>query len=185
VQPVCHSFKGTVVKKILLVLFVLSMFLRPALAQNVPPSEASLKELMKITNISSLMDASMKQIEAMMRADGEKLTKGHTFTPEQKQILDDMYSQMTAVVTSGMSWEKLEPTMIDLYRQVYTQKEVDGMLAFYKTDAGRALIQKMPALMQATMQLMQRNIASTMPKMAQIRQDTLAKLRATGYAPAQ
>ena len=37
--------------------------------------------------------------------------------------------------------------MIQAYTDVYTGEEIDGMLAFYRSPAGRAMVSKYPHLM--------------------------------------
>jgi hypothetical protein len=67
---------------------------------------------------------------------------------------------------------------IDIYKRSFTQGEIDGMLSFYKTDAGKALISKMPVVMQNSMQAMQSKMATTMPQIQQLQRETIEKLKA-------
>jgi uncharacterized protein len=90
-----------------------------------------------------------------------------------------MRQRFVAVMTAEMSWERYEPLMLQVYRQSFTQSEVDGMLAFYRTDAGRAVISKMPAVMQNSMQLVQQQMSQTFPKLQEIMKESAAKLEAT------
>lgn len=58
--------------------------------------------------------------------------------------------------------------MIGIYLQSFTQKDVDGMLRFYKSKAGQAVIAKMPVVM---------------PRIQNLTEGTAAKLKATQQAP--
>ena len=62
---------------------------------------------------------------------------------------------MSAMFKEELSWKVLEPMFLKIYRESLTQYEVDGMVDFYKSDAGKALALKMPLIMQKTMQSMQ------------------------------
>jgi hypothetical protein len=90
-----------------------------------------------------------------------------------------MRQRIVALMTDEMSWARYEPLLFNVYRQSFTQSEVDGMLTFYRSDAGRAVIAKMPTVMQNTMQLVQQQMAQVMPKLQQIQQEAVAKLEAT------
>ena len=77
-----------------------------------------------------------------------------------------------------MSWDKMEPMYIDLYRQTFTQKEVNDILAFYRTPSGQSMIEKMPVLMTRVMQTAQSMVATLMPQLQKINRDTVSALQA-------
>jgi len=74
--------------------------------------------------------------------------------------------------------------MEEIYRKSFSQSEIDGMLKFYKTPAGKAVIAKMPVVMQNTMQVMQGEMAEMVPKMQQLMADTASQIQALGKPPA-
>jgi len=78
-----------------------------------------------------------------------------------------------------MTWESFEPNVIDLYKKSFTQSEIDGMVQFYKSPAGKAVIAKMPVVMQNNMQLVQGRMKTLLPKIQQLQQETFEKLKAT------
>ena len=51
------------------------------------------------------------------------------------------------------------------------------MLAFYKTPTGRALIKKMPVVMQKSMTEMQKRMVPLMEKLHKIQQEALGELK--------
>ncbi len=63
-----------------------------------------------------------------------------------------------------MDWDKLKPEYAQLYMETFTQEEVDGLLAFYRSPAGRAMIEKMPLLMNKSLQLSQARMQKLMPR---------------------
>jgi hypothetical protein len=87
-----------------------------------------------------------------------------------------------------LSWRNYEPLYLDIYARSLTQEEVDGMLAFYATLAGKAVIAKMPTIMQLTMEAVQQRMLLWMPKVAQMQQEAVDRLKAaesTETKPAQ
>nr|WP_277611070.1 DUF2059 domain-containing protein [Microbulbifer celer] len=71
----------------------------------------------------------------------------------------------------------MEPLFTEVYQKSLTQSEVDGMLEFYKSKAGKAVVAKMPLIMQNTMTLMQQRMAGVAPKMQEIQATAMAKLQ--------
>lgn len=102
---------------------------------------------------------------------------GYTPTAEQQAVIDDMGQKMAALIKQEMRWEVIEPKMVDLYRQSFTEEEVAGMLAFYKTPAGQAVIKKMPLVMQRSIAMMQEIMSPMMPKMQAIVRDAMRTLK--------
>ena len=90
-----------------------------------------------------------------------------------------MRTKIVKLFGDALQWNQLEPVFIDIYRRTFTQSEIEGMLSFYKTDAGKALIAKMPLAMQNSMQAMQARMATIMPQVQQLQKETFEKLQAT------
>jgi uncharacterized protein len=51
-----------------------------------------------------------------------------------------------------------------VYTDTYTEEEIDGILAFYKSPAGKAFIQKMPEVMQRSMPVMMQMMSDLQPQ---------------------
>jgi hypothetical protein len=54
-----------------------------------------------------------------------------------------------------------------------------GMVTFYKTDAGKAVVEKMPLVTENTGEAMQGLLAQLLPKLQKLQEETLSKLNAT------
>ena len=77
-----------------------------------------------------------------------------------------------------MTWEKLEPLYIKVYQDAFTQEEIDGILAFYGTPAGQALIKKMPDVLKKSTMEMQTRMNALVPQLQKIQQDAFNELKA-------
>lgn len=160
------------------------LLMGPAMAAEGPPSQASIRELMQITQAQKLVESTKGQVDGMMQASMNKALEGRTVTAEQQKILDDMRAKMMVVLGEELDWKTLEPIYIDIYTQSFTQHEIDGMIAFYKSEPGQAVLGKMPLVMQKTMQAMQTRMTTMMPKIEKIRLDAITQLKAPPPAPA-
>ncbi|HXZ92410.1 MAG TPA: DUF2059 domain-containing protein [Burkholderiales bacterium] len=171
-------------KRLLVVLCALSAISSSAFAAPPAASEDSIRRLLEVTEARKLLDGMMAQVDALMRRNMEQALRGRQLTPEQEAIIARMRGRMADAFREEMAWDKLEPLYVRVYRDTFTQDEVDGMLAFYRTDAGRALIVKMPAVIQTTMGDMQQRMQPLVQKMRAIEEEALTELRATERPPA-
>jgi hypothetical protein len=148
-----------------------------AAANNAPASDASIQQLLELTN-SQQMLASMKgQMTAMMNASMQNATRGQTITPARQAILDRMAAQMSAVVADMLNWDVLLPIYMRTYRDSFTQDEIDGAIKFYKSAAGQAYVKKMPLAMQNVMREMQDFMKPVQEKMMAIQKESIQELK--------
>ena len=108
----------------------------------------------------------------------QQAMKGRTVTPKQQAVLDSIQAKTIVLVKEELDWESFEPLYIRLYRDHFTQQEIDGMIAFYQSPTGQALITKMPAIMQESVAEAQKRMTVLLPKLEKIQQDGLAELKA-------
>ena len=153
-----------------------------ALAQDAKPSEASVRQLFEVMHSSKLLDAYMTQIDSTVRASMQQALAGQQLNPKQKKILDDMGRQIDSLVKAQLNWPAIEPLMIEVYRDTFSQHEVDGMLAFYRSEVGQAVIAKLPTAMQQSMTGIQSHAQALTPKIVQLEKDTAAQLKAAADA---
>ncbi len=158
-------------------LLALTFALIAPIAMANPPSDESIRELMTITETRELMEGAMAQADQMMRATMEQTMQGKEISAEDRKVLDEMRTDMIAVLDEALGWDAMEPLFIDVYQRSLSQSEVDAMLEFYRSDAGKAVIAKMPLIMQNTMGVMQQRMASVGPRIQQIQDEAVAKLQ--------
>ena len=149
-----------------------------ATAMAAPADDASVRELLEVMQSKKLLDGMRGQLEANMDAVTQKTLNGKVPSGKQQRALDTMKSKMMAEWQNELAWEKLEPVYVQMYRDTFTSDEINGLVAFYKTPAGQALINKMPVLMTNIMASLQTMLASMMPRMQAIQKEFAADLKA-------
>jgi hypothetical protein len=85
-------------------------------------------------------------------------------TPEQKKLADDYLNQMGTIAQGGANWTALKPKVVDLYMSTYTEADLDGILAFFKTPAGQDYVAKSPELSGKTVDILQGAISALQPQ---------------------
>jgi uncharacterized protein len=147
-------------------------------ANDAPPSDASLQELDTLSHREELYNNMKAQMDAMVASAMKEASENQASTPERAAILDRMHAKMLAVWDSGFNRQSLQMVMVRIYQATYTQDEVDGLIAFYKTPAGQALINKAPLLLQNTMNEMRAVMRPMVQQIAQIKRDGEQELKA-------
>jgi uncharacterized protein len=160
----------------LIVIFALSTSI--VCAADSPPTEASIKQLLELTNAHKLIDSTAAQMQAFMSQMMQQATQGRKISPEIQKDIDKRQSESMGIMKEMLDWNKLEPMYVRIYQKSLTQQDVDGMIGFYKTASGQALINKMPVIMQNTLSEMQQVMAPLMQRMRQDQAVIAARVKA-------
>jgi len=137
-------------------------------AHAAPASPDSIDALFKLTHADSLLDSSYAAIEKMIQQTMAQADQGKPMTPAREHAQALALQRTMEVVRTEMSWATLEPQMIQAYARTFSQEEVDGMINFYATPTGQAVLAKMPALMQNLMSISQDRMRAMLPKLQEI-----------------
>lgn len=153
--------------------------LSPLAAFAAPPSDAQVDKLLEVMRARQTLEVIVPQVKASQQQMLAQLTAGKSLTPAQKAEVDRILAQSDARMAELLTWQKFEPLYRDIYRQTFDAADMDAMIAFYSSQAGRNLLDKMPLLMQNTMASMQKLIV---PMLQQLEKDLVAQTG--GSAPA-
>lgn len=169
----------------LLLPLVLILSLCPVRAADQVPTDASMRELLEVAGARKLIDGLLPQIQAQVKAGMVQGLRGHEPTPAEQKMMERILEKVSGVMKEELAWSKLEPIYFRMYRQSLSQEEIDGMLAFYKTPAGQAMIKKLPLLMTSVMSEMQGMMGSMMTKVQGIVSEAQAEMAEQQQKPAE
>ena len=108
-----------------------------------------------------LEQAQEMQIQAMM---SKQQLAGVTPDADQQKAYDEFHQNVVDLIRASMSWETLEPDFVKMYFDAYSEEEIDGILAFYRTSAGRPMLAKTPELTERSITISQQRMAEISPK---------------------
>jgi hypothetical protein len=161
-------------------LIIAAALLSASAAQAVPASRQSVEALLTVTKTQALMEGVYAGMEQMMRESIRQSVEGMPLSAEQQRMLDAVPGKFVGVMRDEMSWERMKPQYVELYTSTFEQDEIDGMLAFYATPAGRAVIDKMPLVMQKSLALSQAMLRSVVPRMKSAVDEAMREARIPG-----
>jgi hypothetical protein len=166
------------------ILLALALACSTAFAADTKPTEASIKELLALTDAAKLIDSIWAQVDGMTQNMLAQSTRGQELPAEAKAVIEKLRTDSMALAREEFSWAKMEVIYNKIYQDSFTQEELDGMIAFYKTPAGQAVIKKMPVVMQASMQELQKSMGPFMQKLQQLQLQAMTELKAIEQAKA-
>ncbi|XZG69648.1 DUF2059 domain-containing protein [Chitinibacteraceae bacterium HSL-7] len=145
-------------------LLVSALFgLSAVLAHAAPAKDATIEKVLKLSNADAMIDSVANQIEPMMQrqmtmALGERVDQA---------VVDRLARDMQAVFREEFSWDKFKPVIMRIYRDTFTEEELQGLAGFLESPAGQAYVAKMPQAINASMKASQDLVSAAMPRIQQ------------------
>jgi hypothetical protein len=146
-----------------------------AFAADPKPSDDSIKQLFEVMNARKLVDDSVAQVDGYLKSMMEQSLKGKTLTAEEQRLLQKYEVELGRIAKEELTWERYEPIMTRVYQKSFTQEEIDGLVAFYRTPVGKALRDKMPLVMRNVMAEIQPIMNRLMEKFEKMATEVEAK----------
>lgn len=162
------------------VVLVLALAVAPCVAHADEASKrAKVEELVSVMHMDRMMDQMMEAVKGQTEQMMQQQPGADSMTPEQKKIVTDYQAKAMQIVIDSMGWKAMEPQFVTLYAQNFTEDEIDGMVTFYKSPTGQAVLNKMPQLMSSAMQLTQSRMVDVQPKLKALMEDEAKQMAAT------
>jgi hypothetical protein len=166
--------------RLLLPLFtLLSCALLPLHAQTA--TDDSIREFLKVSGARQTLDLLWENFGKLIDQNLQSSIPkdiANKLSEKDKQIIERYKSSMLSAMQEELMWSKLEPTFLKIYQDLFTQEEMDQILAFYRSPAGKALVAKQPEIASKSMQLMQGLMPALLAKIDKLAKDLTSELEA-------
>jgi hypothetical protein len=132
------------------------------------------EELLILTEVETRTQAMFEAMKKMQMAqlDGMKLPV------ENQEAATTFRNSIFDVMAQEMSWDKLKEDYVDIYANTFSLDELRGIIAFYKSPTGEAFLKKTPFLMEQSMQVAQKRMASVAPRIQELLKKLIEETRA-------
>lgn len=135
----------------------------------------AVEEMLAISRVDQMLEPMMDNVMTVMQQQMSQVN-----IPEDKKPIVDKYNQkIIETLRHEMRWENMQEDFVALYLEVYSEDEIRGLTDFYKTPLGQKMLDKMPELMQASMQISQGLLQQTLPKIQQLSQEMALEIQGT------
>jgi hypothetical protein len=153
---------------------------QPLFAQNLPPTEASVRHLLDLLQTHLVLDEAMNNMDGFMQKSLEQArqTQVPALNAKQQQIIDQFRTDMASAIKDELAWSKVEPEIVSAYVKTFSQKEINDMITFYSSPSGRSVANKLPLVSRQMTTDIQERMLPLIQKMKQAQSDMMARLKA-------
>ncbi len=156
--------------KTLLPLALLALSVVPAAHADDASKRTKIAELLTVLKVNQVPEQIISGANQQAEALGHR-EFGATETADQQKQVADLRQKVNTLISSAVDWKVMEPDFVAAYASVYTEPEIDGILAFYKSPSGQALLKNGPALVQKSSQIVQTRMTTIQPQLREIVQN--------------
>ncbi len=133
-------------------------------SQAEPAKPETVELFLKVTDAAATLDYAYAQLDQMTEQMNHSLGNVAKDDPLRRKH----QQELNQLIRTELSWQQLEQPMIAIYSSVFSEEELQGIIAFYQSDAGQKMVKRQPELMQASMAVIQEQSMLLMPKIKQL-----------------
>ena len=147
------------IAKMLVIAAIIAPFCQAAdsPAPAVSNSQAMAGKLVELSGTKGMMqqsfDVGLKPALDRMKAQG---------MPED--LVGSIHAESQRFFEENFKWEEIEPQIVKLYVQAFTESELRDIVAFYETPTGRKAVSQEPLLMQQGVAIAMSRVQANMPE---------------------
>jgi hypothetical protein len=136
--------------------------------------QAKAHELLMTMHMDHTVDSMMHSIAQQLF----EVPDMNRLTPTQQKLTQDFQNRAMKIVSDRVSWKAVEPDYVKLYENTYSEQEIDGILAFYKSPAGQAMLAKAPQISAGVVQIVHSHMGDYQPKMQALQDEYMKQMTA-------
>lgn len=141
-------------RKILTVVALTCLLATPAMA-HAEPSTKTLGLTRRVVEAMHVEQTMAPMIRAIMQQQMDMIVaQRQNLTDQQKTLLSGALSEAVGEMMDAGLMSRVMDKLIPAYADVYSEEELQGMLTFYESPVGQAVLRKMPLLAPAATKAM-------------------------------
>lgn len=125
-------------------------------------------EMFAILKLDSQLNIMFTQMKEMQK---RRLLEKFKGNKEFQFETDKMMTEMLDLLEKELAQGPFLNNCKKLYAEVFTEKELEGIIQFYKSEAGQAVINKMPEMLQKVLGMAEQVAKDLQPKIEKIIQE--------------
>lgn len=139
---------------------------------------AKADELVQLLNLEATQQASMETVLEQFSAKSLSKMLGMNVGPEMEKRLQSMEADLNTMFKEALDWKKLKPIYAKIYMESYSEEELDGILTFYRSPAGKAMVAKTPLVTKKSVAVSQEVMLQLQPKMQEYMRKSMQQIAA-------
>lgn len=143
------------------------LFLPSALLAQTDSHIEAARELLLLTKAKEATEKAFDQVYPLVNS----MTEHYPVPEDHRQLMTEDMQANLEFMKQELNWTVLEPRLVQVYVDVYTEDELRGLNDFYRTPLGQKFIEKTPEIMEASTQMTMEMLQEFIPKLEAMQEE--------------
>ncbi len=161
-------------KALTAILIIALSFVSFAARADEASQRATAEELLEVMKADQMRKPLLNQVRTALEQQFVQMGA----TDDMRPILKKYTDRLFGVIEERLNSQAMKENIISVYIQTFSEDELRGMVTFYRSPLGQAVINKMPIAMQRTMEIQQKNMPQFLEKVKQISEEFAQEIKA-------
>jgi uncharacterized protein len=131
------------------------------------------EEVLRLTKVDKMLGPLIEQIQQVQIQQLQQMNLSREAYSAAQRYLQ----RINDLVAREMQWQEIKNDYIGLYTDAFTEQELHELIQFYSTPLGRKAVEKMPVLMEQSMQLGQKKMMNIMPEIQTLSEEMIQEIQ--------
>jgi len=150
----------------------------PVAAPVTPAKRAKAEQLLALLKLDTGLQGMLSNTSRRIHSLAQEQAAQAGQTPDQQKLATDYTSKIDTMTTSALDYAKLRQPLADVYATNFTDSELDGIIAFYSSPAGKTFVDKTQVVGDQTNALFQGVLKDLQPKLGETTKEFQTSLKA-------
>lgn len=136
------------------------------------------EEVLRLTKVDKMLAPLIDQIQQVQIQQLQQMDLSREAYSAAQRYLQ----QINDLVAREMRWQEIKDDYVGLYTDAFTEQELRQLIQFYGTPLGQKVVEKMPVLMEQSMQLGQKKMMKIMPEIQALSEEMIQEIQKQNQA---
>lgn len=151
----------------------------PAAAPITPAKRAKAEQLLVLLKLDTGLQGMLTNTSSRIHTLAQQQVAQASKSPDQQKLATDYMAKIDAMTTSSLDYAKLRQPLADVYASNFTDSELDSVIAFYGSPAGKVFVDKTQPVSEQTNAIFQGVLKDLQPKLADATREFQTSLKAS------
>jgi hypothetical protein len=136
------------------------------------------EEVLRLTKVDKMLTPLIDQIQQIQIQQLQQMDLSREAYSAAQRYLQ----RINDLVAREMQWQEIKNDYVGLYTDAFTEQELRQLIQFYSTPLGQKVVEKMPLLMEQSMQLGQKKMMKIMPEIQTLSEEMIQEIQKQNQA---
>ena len=136
------------------------------------------EEVLRLTKVDKMLAPLIDQIQQVQIQQLQQMDLSREAYSAAQRYLQ----RINDLVAREMRWQEIKNDYVGLYTDAFTEQELRQLIQFYGTPLGQKVVEKMPVLMEQSMQVGQKKMMKIMPEIQALSEEMIQEIQKQNQA---